>query len=285
MSSTTERVHAADGTELLVRHWSPGNEPAWSSVLIVHGLAEHSGRYEHVGDRLAGAGAEVASYDQRGFGASGGPQAYVDDWSQLHEDLEGRLAAARASADGRPVAIYGHSVGGLVTLGYALTDRPQADAYVLSAPAIDGAIPAWQRVVARVLNRVAPRTLVANAFDGSVLSRDPTVGERYIGDPLTLRKTSGRFAVLAFREQERVVASLERLDRPTLVVHGGDDRLVPTASSERLAELPVVTRRVLPGLRHEVHNEPEGPDVVDGIATWLRSTLAVSSLSGTIPGN
>ena len=61
------------------------------------------------------------------------------------------------------------------------------------------------------------------------------------------------------RAQDRVVASLDRLDRPTLVIHGADDRLVPTASSERLAELPGVTRRVLPGLRHEVHNEPEGP--------------------------
>ena len=285
MSSTTERVHATDGTELLVRHWPAGAESAWSSVVIVHGLAEHSGRYEHVGARLAEAGAEVASYDQRGFGASGGPQAYVDDWSQLHEDLEGRLLAARASGDGRPVAIYGHSVGGLVALGYALTDRPQPDAYVLSAPAIVGEIPAWQRVVARVFNGVAPRMLVANAFDGSVLSRDPTVGERYLADPLTFRKTSVRFGRLAFREQDRVVASLDRLDRPTLVIHGGEDRLVPTASSERLAELPGVTRRVLPGLRHEVHNEPEGLEVVDGIAAWLRSTLACDALSGTIAGN
>jgi alpha-beta hydrolase superfamily lysophospholipase len=277
MASTTERVHAADGTELLARHWPASDPPAWSTVLIVHGLAEHSGRYEHVGSRLVDAGAEVASYDQRGFGASGGPRAYVEDWSQLHDDLEGRLAAARASADGRPVAIYGHSLGALVTLGCALTDRAQADAYVLSAPAIADGLPAWQRVVARVLNGVAPRTLIANAFDGSVLSRDPTVGERYLADPLTFRKTSVRFGRLAFREQDRVVASLDRLDRPTLVIHGGDDRLVPTVSSEPLAKLPVVTRRVLPGLRHEVHNEPEGPEVVDDIAAWLRSTLAEPS--------
>ena len=272
MSSTTERVRAADGTDLLVRHWaSPAD--AWAIVLMVHGLAEHSGRYEHVGTRLAEAGVEVASYDQRGFGASGGPRAYVDEWSQLHADLEERLAAARSVAIGRPVAIYGHSVGGLITLGYAVTDRTQPDAYVLSAPAVAGDVPAWQRVASRVLNVVAPKTLLKNAFDGTVLSRDPSVGERYVADTLTFRRTSVRFAVLAFAEQRRVLGSLDRLRVPTLVLHGGDDRLVPTASSERLAKLPVVTRRVLPGLRHEVHNEPEGLEVVDEIAAWLRSTL------------
>ena len=273
MASTTERVRAADGTELLIRHW-PSRAGAWGTVLIVHGLAEHSGRYEHVGDRLAQAGAEVVSYDQRGWGASGGPRAYVDDWSQYHGDLEERLAAARAAADGRPVAIYGHSVGGLISLGYAVTDRPQPDAYVLAAPAVEGDVPAWQRVVARGLNVVAPKTLLRNAFGVTVLSRDPAVGERYLADPWAFHKTSVRFAVLAFAEQKRVLGSLDRLRVPTLVIHGGEDRLVPTASSERFAELPTVTRRVLPGLRHEVHNEPEGPEVVDEIAAWLRATLA-----------
>ena len=277
MSSTTERVHAVDGTELLVRHWPARTTPAWATVVIVHGLAEHSGRYEHVGDRLAEAGVDVASYDQRGWGASGGPRAYVDDWSQLHDDLGERLAAARASAGGRPIAIYGHSVGGLITLGYAVTDRPQPDAYVLGAPAVEGDVPAWQRVLSRGLNVVAPKSLLTNSFGETVLSRDPLVWERYVADPMAFHKTSVRFAVLAFAEQKRVLNSLDRLRVPTLVIHGGDDRLVPTASSERLAVLPGVTRRVLPGLRHEVHNEPEGPEVVDGIGDWLRSTLAATT--------
>ena len=276
MASTTERVRAADGTELLVRHWPavPNAAAPWATVLIVHGLAEHSGRYEHVGDRLAEAGAEVMSYDQRGWGASGGPRAYADDWSQFHDDLRERFEAARAAANGRPVAIYGHSVGGLITLGYAVTDRPQPDAYVLSAPAVEGDVPAWQRVAARCLNVFAPKTLLKNTFGSTVLSRDPSVGERYFADPWAQHRTSVRFAVLAFAEQERVLESLDRLRVPTLVIHGGEDRLVPTASSERFAVLPVVTRRVLPGLRHEVHNEPEGPEVVDEIAAWLRATLA-----------
>jgi lysophospholipase len=275
MASTTERVRTADGTELLVRHWASQSTPPWVTVIIVHGLAEHSGRYEHVGERLAAAGADVVGYDLRGFGASGGQRADLDDWTVLHDDLGERLAATRSAAGERPVAIYGHSMGALVVLGYALSDRPRPDAYVLSAPAIEDSIPAWQRVGIRTLSLVAPRTKVPNRIDGTVLSRDPSVGERYIADPLTVHATTARFARLAFAEQKRVIAGLDRLDVPTLVVHGGDDRLVPTASSERLERLPVVTRRVVPDLRHEVHNEPEGLEVVDEIGAWLRSTLVL----------
>jgi lysophospholipase len=272
--STEERVTARDGTELLVRRWSAETTPPWALVLIVHGLAEHSGRYEHVGARLAEHGLDAVSYDQRGFGASGGPRAYVDDWSELHDDLADRLAGAREAALGRPVAIYGHSMGGLVALGYALTPRPQPDAYVLTAPGVASKVPGWQQAAIRAVARVAPRRSFANPFDGTALSRDPTVGERYVADPLVFRSTTFGFAARAFDEQARVLAALDALQPPTLVLHGGEDRLVPTASSEGLERLPNVTRHVKTGLRHEIHNEPEGLDVVDEIADWLAATLA-----------
>ena len=86
MTSSTHPATAADGTKIVVRRWRT-TSPAWANVLLVHGIAEHSGRYEHVGDRLAAAGLEVQAYDQRGFGASGGPRAYVDRWEQHHTDL------------------------------------------------------------------------------------------------------------------------------------------------------------------------------------------------------
>ena len=92
-SSSVEHVAARDGTPLLVRHWPVPDGRAWASLLLVHGLAEHSGRYEHVGAQLAAAGIEAEAFDLRGFGGSGGPRASVDRWSQLHDDLEERVAA------------------------------------------------------------------------------------------------------------------------------------------------------------------------------------------------
>jgi acylglycerol lipase len=270
-TSETATVPTRDGTELLVRHWAATGEP-WASILIVHGLAEHSGRYEHVGRQLAAAGLEVDAYDQRGFGGSAGRRAFVERWSQNHDDLEGRLAAARSAAGGRPVVLFGHSVGGLIALGYVLAEpaRPLPDLLVLSAPALESTIPAWKRVMARVLGTVAPMLEIKNELDGSVLSRDPSVGERYLADPLNQHATTTRYGALAIAEQARVRRGLSRLSIPTLVYHGEDDHLVPTAASAPLAAVPGVVRRTYPGLRHESHNEPDGPAVIADVIAWLR---------------
>jgi alpha-beta hydrolase superfamily lysophospholipase len=261
---------SADGTRLATRHWPSEARAPWASVLIVHGLGEHSGRYEHVSRRLASAGLDVHAVDLRGFGASGGRRAYVDRWSQLHDDVESRLREIRVASDGRPVVLYGHSLGGLVTLGYVLTERPKPDLLVVTAPAIDAAIPRVKRAAARALSRVLPRLEIRNGFDGAVLSRDKTVGERYLADPLNHHGTTARLAGEALAEQGRVRAGLTGLAVPTLVLHGTDDGLVPPAASEPLAGLPTVTRRTYPGLRHELHNEPEWESVMDDVVAWLR---------------
>lgn len=274
MPSTTSRTRARDGTELLVRHWAPAGD-AWATVVLVHGIAEHSGRYEHVGDWLSEAGLDVIAADLRGFGGSSGRRAYVDRWSQLHEDVADQIRAARDGAPGRPVALWGHSLGGLIALGYCVSevtpDLP--DALVLSAPALDAQIPAWKRAVAPFLAAVAPTLEIANGFEAGLLSRDPTVDRAYLADPLNVHPTTTRFGHASFREQKRVRASLTRLAVPTFVYHGEADRLVPPSASEPLGGLPGVTRRTWPGLHHESHNEPEGPEVVAAAVAWLRSVL------------
>jgi len=272
MASSVDRVRARDGTALLVRRWPAGGSAAWARLLLVHGLAEHSGRWEHVGAHLASRGIDVTAFDLRGFGASEGRRAWVDRWSHLHDDIEERLAAIR-DAGPEPVALYGHSLGGLIALGYVLDARVLPDALVLSAPALDAEIPAWKRLLARVLGRVAPNTLIANGLDARHLSRDQTVVDAYGPDPLNFHKSTVAFGLQAFAEQERVAAALDRLNLPTLVIHGSDDKIVPTSASARLEGLPGVTRRLYPDIRHELHNEPEGPAVLDDVVAWLRDNL------------
>ena len=286
MPSIVSHVAARDGTDLLVRHW-PADEAeaggacagaSWASVLIVHGLGDHSGRYEHVGDQLAAAGLDVWAYDSRGNGGSGGRRGHVDRWAELHDDLEGRLLALRAGAGGRPCALYGHSLGGLVVAGYlTLSDRPLPDMAVLTAPALDSALPGWKKSMARVLGSVSPTFAIANDFDPATLSRDPAVGERVAVDDATARTTSGRFGAEILAEQARVRRECGRITIPTLVLHGLDDGLVPASASEVLAALPNVERRTYPGLRHELHNEPEGPHIIDEVIVWLRGRATVTA--------
>jgi alpha-beta hydrolase superfamily lysophospholipase len=280
--SQVDEVGARDGTALRIRHWPVAAGEPWASMLLVHGLAEHSGRYEHVGAQLAAAGIDTYAFDLRGFGGSGGPRASVERWSQLHDDLEERLVAVRSIAPSRPLVLYGHSLGGLIALGYVLDGRAWPDLLVLSAPAIGATVPAWQRALVSSLRRVAPGMQLSNRLNGEVLSRDPSVAVMYFADPLNQHKSTVRFAHAAFAEQRRVAAALDRLSIQTLVIHGGADRLVPTASSEVLEGRPGVIRRVYPALRHESHNEPEGPQVISDIIGWVRERASrMHSPAGT----
>lgn len=246
---------------------------ALASMLIVHGLAEHSGRYEHVGRAFAAAAIDVEAFDLRGFGQSPGPPAFVNHWSDYHDDVADRLAARRRDVPARPLVLFGHSLGGLLALGFVLTDRPKPDLLVLSAPAIGSSIPGWKRVLAQVLNRVAPHAQVPNGLDGADLSHDPEIGKRYFADPLNRHTSSVRLGVEGFAEQRRVSAAIadsRDLPIPTLVIHGEADRIVPVRFSAPLAAFPSVTRVTYRDLRHELHNEPEGPEVLARVSAWVR---------------
>ena len=274
-------VRARDGLDLRTYRW-PAVGAERAHVLLVHGIAEHAGRYTHVGSRLARAGIATHSFDLRGFGGSGGQRAYVDRWSQYHDDVELRLAAVRSEADGLPVVLYGHSMGGLIALGYVLADPPRAmpDLLVLSAPAIDAVVPAWKRRLADILAETAPRFTVANTFPKGALSSDPAVESAYLADPLAVHRTTARLGVALFREQDRVKSVLARggpLPITTYVLHGADDPIVPEWASRTLEGRANVTRRVYQGLHHETHNEPSGGAVIDDTIAWI--IREVSSMS------
>lgn len=270
---TMGTARTRDGLEQRTYGW-PVSGPARAHVLLVHGIAEHAGRYAHVARRFADAAIETHAYDHRGFGRSGGPRAYVERWSAYHDDLEDRLASVRASADGRPVVLYGHSMGGLIALGYVLADppRPLPDLLVLSAPAIDAVVPTWKRRLADVLAVVMPRFAIANTFPRGGLSSDRAVEDAYRADPLAVHRTTARLGASLFREQDRVqraLASGAGLQVPTYVLHGSDDPIVPEWASRGLQGRANVTRRVYSGLHHETHNEPNGLAVVDDTIAWI----------------
>lgn len=208
MPSVTGRANTSDGRALLTRHWQ-ADDP-WASLLLIHGLGEHSGRYEHVGDYFSAAGLDTYGYDHRGNAGSDGPRGDIDRWSRYHDDMAERLTA--------------------------------------------------------------------------VLSRDPEVGRRLLADPLNGRASTARFAAEAGREQQRVTAGAKSIGGPTLVIHGLDDGLVPASASEPFEGAPGVERRTYPGLRHELHNEPEWRDVLDDVVGWIRERATLRAQPNTASG-
>lgn len=260
--------HRDVGTEL-VRDWEPEDEPP-AYIVMVHGLAEHSGRYERTGSLLAAAGFWVRGFDLIGAGGTGGRRWDIDDWRRYHDQIGSHLEWAKGH--GKPVVLMGHSLGGALCLGYTLDPHLRPDLLVLSAPALSGGA-GWQRAVAPILMKLFPTLAIPNPVEGSHLSRDPAVAEAYFADPLVVTESTVRFGALLFAEMDRLQERLADLDVPTLVVHGGDDSLVPTHTSEVLGELESVDRKVYEGLRHETLNEPEGPEVISDIVAWIRERL------------
>ena len=275
-----------DGTTLRTLRWSPECDP-WAVALVVHGLGEHAGRYRTVAGALTGAGIDVFAYDQRGFGGSAGVRAYVDRLGQFHDDLAERLLAVRATCPGVPVVLYGHSLGGLITAGYALSDRdlPPPDLLVLSAPALDSEQPAWKKSMAKILTGIAPKMRLANGLPGDGLSRDPAVQAAVDADPLCTSASTVRLGAEAFAEQARLqslIADLPAMPMPTYVLHGSADPIVAPSASAVLEGKGNVTRRVHEGLRHECHHEPEHPQVLAEVVAWIRGNVPSTEVTGTV---
>lgn len=271
--SEINRETSRTGVQLATRQWLTASEPR-AGILILHGLAEHSGRYEHVADAWVARGFAVHAYDHRGHGESGGSRMHVDGWDILLDDVEDRLSALKFELPA-PSVLYGHSFGGLVALDYCLTrSEVVPDFLVLSAPGLRSTIAKWKQMLAPLLAKIAPKAAIPLDFDVAHLSRDPSVGQAYSADPLVQTKASAKFGAEGLQAQRRVGERMDSLSIPTLVIAGGDDEIVPPQSSHSLGEVPGVDRKLYPNLRHELHNEPEGPEVVGDIADWIDAQLS-----------
>jgi alpha-beta hydrolase superfamily lysophospholipase len=240
-------------------------------MVLVHGVGEHSGRYERTAGLFAAAGIDVTAFDLRGHGGSAGPRGDIERWSDYLDDVALGIEHARQTTPRQPVVLLGHSMGGLICTDYVLSDRPKPDLLVLSAPGLADGLPRWQHALAPLAVRIVPRLAFPHAWGPEALSRDPEVGRAARRDPLCPSRATVRLGAFGFAAQERVRAGVGDLAVRTYVFHGADDPLVPVTASAPFEGLATVTRRVYPGLRHESFNEPEGPSVVADVISWLRS--------------
>lgn len=274
MDSTVGTIQAGDGTSLHLQTWAQADAAPRATLLLAHGIFEHIGRYEHVAGFFVERGYEVHGYDHRGHGRSGGARLDIDRFERYADDMERAVRTLHRSD--RPFVIYAHSMGGLIATMYAASQRPQPDMYILSAPALDAVAPNWQRAAARMLGRAVGSLRLTASISGEDFSRDPAVGVAYFADPLIDVKPTLRWGGLFLKAIDASGEILDRIRVPVLVIHGTDDRIVPPAASAPLAAIPGVERKLFPGLRHEMHNEPEQYEVLGFVAAWLDDQLASS---------
>jgi len=255
---------------LFGRTWEGAN--VRREIVLVHGYAEHSGRYDHVGAWLAARGARVHGYDHQGHGLSEGVRCHVRRFSDFLDDLDRVVEQVRGGAAGAPVYVIGHSMGGLIGCAWARERHPELSGLIISSPALaaPGGPSPGRLAALRLLRVVAPRLSIASELDAQGLSRDPAVVEAYLADPLVhLRMTLSLGAEL-FAAMQRTAGGGAELRLPTLMLQGEDDPICSPAASRAFAEsAPDCRYRSYPGLRHEIFNEPERESVFADLQAWI----------------
>jgi alpha-beta hydrolase superfamily lysophospholipase len=243
---------------------------AHGTVVVVHGLGEHSGRYAHVIDALNRAQWTVVAYDQRGFGRSPGARGALPHENVLLDDLAQILDRVRT----KKRVLLGHSMGGAVAARFVADDVRNVDALILSSPALKRGLNLAERLKLKIGELVAPNHAIRNGLDPAKVSHDPAVVKAYIDDPLNHDLITPRLARFILDSGNIVRARAKQWRVATLLMWAGDDYLVDANGSREFgknAPEDIVTTREFPGLYHEIFNERE-PAVFETMRKWLART-------------
>ena len=270
--ATESTFSGANGLEIFWREWLPAAIPR-AVVVIAHGVGEHSGRYGHVAADLTAHGYAVYALDHRGHGLSEGDRCVIDRLERAVEDIGTLIAMARERHRGKRAILLGHSMGGCLSIAYAVRRQDEIDALVLSAPvAVLESASAAMRLIARLLSSVVPR-LGVFPVDTDAISTDPAVVRDYENDPLVHHgKIPVRTLAELTSEIETFPERVPTLRLPLLCLHGAEDTLVPPEASRMVErEAGSASKRLVfyPGMRHEILNEPDQEKVLTDIRAWL----------------
>lgn len=268
----------AAGAKLFWQKWLPDNDPK-AIILLVHGYAEHSGRYQYFAEHCVAKGYAVFALDHWGHGKSDGTPGYVPDFSVFGDGVDQLFAQAKQDFPDLPVMLVGHSMGGLISASYLLAGQNKFTACVLSGPAIkaaeepSGAL----KAISGFLSRFFPKLGVL-ALDPNGVSRDPKVVADYLADPLVYNgKMGARLAAEMLVNMTNVQENAGQISLPMFLLHGGQDSLAGVEGSEFLdRHISSNDKRlkIYPELFHEIFNEPEKDIVLNDMTDWLDKQLA-----------
>lgn len=266
--------------DLYYQCWLP-DEECRAVLLVVHGLAEHSGRYMNLVNHFVPLGYGVYGIDHLGHGKSGGRRVFVERFDDFIKPLKEYLARVREWQFGKPIFMVGHSLGALIAAVYLLDHRADVAGAVLSGPPVkipDNVSPAIV-FIGQLLSTLMPKFgLIGLRAEG--VCRDPEVVQAYLNDPLVYTgKTTARLAAEMLKAMKRVQSEAKALKLPLLIIQGGADSLVDPGGAPLLYEWATSTNKKIilyEGCYHEVFNEPERAQVFQDVESWLERILSSS---------
>ena len=267
-------------TDIFYQYWLPEGEPK-ATLLVVHGVREHSGRYMNVVNHLVPSGYGVYGIDHIGHGKSDGERVYVERFQDYTRTLKKYFHMIREWQPERPIFLIGHSMGGLISAAFLLEHQDELSGAVLSAPSIKVSDNTSQAVifVGKLLSIMMPQAGLIK-LDAEGVSRDPAVVEAYVNDPLVhTGKITARLGAEILKTMQRVTEEATKIRLPIMIVQGSDDKVVDPRGAQLLYDLVTSedkTIKIYDGLYHEVFNEPEHEQVLNDVKTWLEAHLGAA---------
>jgi alpha-beta hydrolase superfamily lysophospholipase len=262
--------------KIAAQAWMPEGDPK-AVVALVHGLGEHMGRYQHVAEAFNRSELALITMDLPGHGQSEGKRGHAS-FEEVAGEIDHLLEEAARRCPGKPVFLYGHSLGGELVLYYLLKCRPQLTGAISTSPGlIPGTpVPGWKLLLAQMMNRLVPDFTMPNGLDLANLSRDPQVILLYKKDPLVHDQISARLGWDLLQNGKWIIQNASSLPVPLLLVQGTGDYVVsPQATRQFAQNTPpgVVTFKEWDGYFHETHNEPEKEQVIQYVLDWILSKV------------
>lgn len=243
-----------------------------TAALMLHGLFEHKGRHQINADWFNNLKIETTLIDLPGHGAEEVNKGAIESWEKNDSAI---LEAFNGISNFDKRILIGHSYGGLVATYSVLKKIVSPDYLILSAPLFEDNYPKVIRSLSKPLASIAPKLRAPSPVSKRNLSTDSSVVEDYFNDPLVYRSLSFRFGYLITEAQKYVNANIDKLNIPTIVLHGKDDKIVPISGCRAISKLDNVKFVEVNNSKHEILNQDTRPFVLSEIFEWLKENNLV----------
>ena len=265
------------GLNFYVQGWEPNQKPK-AVIALIHGLGEHTGRYVPMGKAFTEAGYALIGFDLRGHGKTGGARGHFPSIDAVMDDIHEFFAFLRGRyPKNSSFFIYGHSLGGLLTLTFVLKKQPKVNGVVVTSPGLRTSLQdqKFKVMMANVLGALAPTITLSSGLDPTTLSGDQKVVDAYVNDPLVHDKTSTGFGKSSLGAIDFTFAHASEFRAPLLVMAGSEDKLTYPSGGREFVKMIKgdVTFKMWDGMYHEIHNEPGKAEVLNYAIKWMNNRL------------
>ena len=274
MEKSSFFIKSSDNINLFVQSFPV--EKSKFSILLIHGLGEHSGRYSHVIEKFNKNQISVFTLDTRGHGKSEGKRGHSPSFSQLMDDIQLFIQVVKPLASGQKRILYGHSMGGLLVTSYAiLKSASNVDGLIVSSPALQPAFtpPKLKIVLGQIFQYILPSLTLNNELDVNGISRNKDTINSYLNDSLNHDQLSIKLGLDLLKYGEFCLENFQSIKIPIILFHGKKDSLTSYNASESTLKLNLKNLQFYgyENAYHELHNEEEFIDFFNKIISWFEN--------------